>query len=135
MNYLKTTLVLAGFLLIGFVAGFYAHRHLATKKIKEVAELRMARGFQLRFFDAVEATESQRLILEPIVEKYGKKMAVCHQDFRANRQAITDSLWAELKPHLNEKQLTQLGEFNRPFRGRRPNGDRTKKSRGEKVRQ
>lgn len=136
MNYLKVALVVASLLLIGFVGGFYTHRYLATKKIKEVAELRMARGFQMRFFDAVQATEAQRAILEPIVQEYGKKIADCYQDFRTNRQAITDSLLTDLKPHLNEQQLKQLSEFNRPFRGRKPSGDwsgdRKKRSHGEK---
>ncbi|MCB1124595.1 MAG: hypothetical protein KJT03_23790, partial [Verrucomicrobiae bacterium] len=98
MNYLKITLVVAGLLTIGFIGGFHAHRYLATKKIKEVAELRMARGFQTRFFDAVQATDIQRAVLEPIVERYGKKMALIYQDFRKNRQLLTDSLLNELKP-------------------------------------
>ena len=134
MNYLKTVLVVAGLLAIGFIGGFHTHRFLTTKKIKQVAELRMARGFQTRFFDAVQATDAQRAVLEPIVEKYGKRMALLYQDFRKNRQSLTDSLLTELKPHLDEVQLQQLSEFNKPFRGRRPNGEHRSRSTGEKMR-
>jgi hypothetical protein len=135
MNYLKTALVVAGLLAIGFIGGFHTHRFLATKKIKEVAELRMARGFQTRFFDAVQATEAQRTVLEPIVEKYGKQMALIYQDFRKDRQSLTDSLMNELKPHLDETQWRQLSEFNKPFRGRKPNGEQRSRPAREKVRQ
>lgn len=135
MNYLKTTLVVAGLLAIGFIGGFHTHRYLATKKIKEVAELRMAWGFQTRFFDAVQATGAQRAVLEPIVEEYGKKMSLLYQDFRKNRQSLTDSLLNELKPYLDEVQLQQLTEFNKRFRGRRPNGEQHSRSTREKVSQ
>lgn len=135
MNYLKTALVVAGLLAIGFIGGFHTHRYLATKKIKEVAELRMARGFKTRFFDAVQATEAQRTVLEPIVEKYGKQMALIYQDFRKDRQSLTDSLMSELKPHLDETQWQQLSEFNKPFRGRKPHGEQRSRTTREKVRQ
>ena len=56
----KTTLVIISLLLIGFAGGFYAHRYIATQKIKKVAELRMARGFQTRFFEIVQVDDKQK---------------------------------------------------------------------------
>ena len=137
MKYFKATLVVVALLLIGFVSGFYAHRYISVKKIKKVAELRIPRGFQDRFFEAVQADEEQKAILLPIVEEFSKKMGNSHQNMRERHKELTDSLMMELKPHLNKKQLKQLQEFNRPFRGHghKPPGRKKKPPPWEKDRQ
>ncbi len=138
MKTLKIVLFVTSLLGVGFVAGFYTHRYVVHKKIERVAELRFAKGFQMRLFERIEADEQQRSKLSPIVEKYAQQMAKESKDSRQRRRELMDSLYKEIKPLMTQEQITELEDFSRRFhpkdRERREN-DLKKRRRPENVSQ
>lgn len=116
MKTLKIVLFVTSLLGVGFVAGFFTHRYVVNKKIEKVAEMRFARGFQMRLFERIDADEAQKEKLAPIVKKYAQQMAKESKDSRLRRKEIIDSLYMEMKPLMTDEQIAELEAFSRRFR-------------------
>lgn len=101
---------------IGFLAGFLTHRNLASSKIKKVAALKSARGFEQQLMNRINLDESQKVQVEPIIQKYAEKISRASQEARQLRKTMVDSMHNEMKPFLNATQIEQLNHFSQRFR-------------------
>lgn len=115
-------MIIAALLLIaiGFAAGFYAHRQLSVRRIKNVAALRSAYGFEEHLFRLIQPSEEQRAQLRPIVEGYAGQIAENNRQSRLMQKALVDSMRQEIKPFLTSEQAQQLDNFSHRFKGPRP---------------
>lgn len=109
--------------LIGFIAGFYTHRYATRKKMRHVAEMRFAHGFQEHLFKKIQASPEQREQMLPFVENYAGKIASIHKASRAQRKKLIDSLYEEITPFMREDQVEQLFHFSKRFK----DGERKKR--------
>jgi hypothetical protein len=114
-------LIIAALLLIaiGFAAGFYAHRQLSVKRIKNVAALRSAYGFEEHLFRIIQPSEEQKAQLRPIVEGYAGQIAENNRQSRLMQKSLVDSMRLEIKPFLTSEQVQQLDKFSHRFKGSR----------------
>ena len=119
MRQTKVILAVIGLLTIGFAGGFLTHRSLTVDKIKKVRELGKPRGFQDGLFRLIEASETQRKQIEPIVREYGKRMGDLQKECGQERRVMMDSMHAEMQPFLNPDQIEKLEDFSKRFRARR----------------
>jgi hypothetical protein len=127
MKNLKIAIAILSLVAIGFVAGFYTHRYVAVQRIDRVRELGRPTGFHDHLLRALQPTEEQKKLLEPIVNQYSEKMSLLVQDNRARRKALIDSLHQEIRPLLTEEQISQLEDFSKRFHAKRKKPKREKK--------
>lgn len=111
MKTFKIALAIISLIGIGFVSGFYTNRLLVKQKISSVADMRYADGLKQSLFEKIDATPEQRVQISPAIEKYADKIATRYIDFRVERYASMDSLRANIKPFLDEKQQEELATF------------------------
>lgn len=101
---------------IGFLAGFATHRTVVASKIKRVAALKSAEGFEAQLMNRINLDEAQKMQVKPIIEKYADKISRASQEARQLRKMMVDSMHSEMKPFLNSEQIEQLDNFSRRFR-------------------
>jgi hypothetical protein len=104
---------------IGFTAGFYTHRHLSVQRIKKVASMRSAYGFEETLFRLIQPTEEQAAQMRPIVEGYAEQIAENSRQSRQRQRALVDSMRQEIKPFLSPEQGERLERFSHRFKGSR----------------
>ncbi len=113
---------MVGLILIGFFTGFFTHRQMTINRIEKIADMTRGPGFNRQLLDKLEVTSDQRVLLEPIVQDYGKRLGALHRESRQHRKEVIDSLHAALKPHLTPEQTKRLNSFSKRFRGKPPKG-------------
>lgn len=111
MKIFKITVAILSLIAVGFVAGFYTNRYLVQQKIERMVSMRNAHGLQESVYAKIQATPEQREKIAPAVESYAARIATVYQESRAKRHALVDSLQAQVKPYLSEKQMNQLDNF------------------------
>jgi uncharacterized protein HemX len=123
-------IIIAALLLIaiGFTAGFYTHRQLSVQRIKKVAAMRSAYGFEENLFRLIQPTEEQAAQLRPIVEGYAEQIAENSRQSRQRQKALVDSMRQEIRPFLTEEQGQQLERFSHRFKGPRHGNHRMKEN-------
>ena len=117
-NNIKTFLAIIGLVLIGFLIGFFTNRYMTMQRIHTLSKLRKAQGFQQHLLKVIDASESQKAELKPIIQDFSGKMDQIHQEFRSKRHEIMDSLNVAIKGHLDPEQIDRFETFTRRFRGR-----------------
>lgn len=115
METLKIVLAMLALVLIGFIGGFATHRHLAIERIHDSAR-RPGRSFERHLERVIQADETQREQLRPIIEKWQQKQRQEHDSHKANRVAKMDSMVLEMRPFLNPSQIEQVDETLIRFR-------------------
>ena len=126
---LKSTLIVVGTLLIGFVLGWFSagvwHKNNREKRWEEMRPMRGGGGrfgMPNRIEQIIEPTEAQKDTISFILSKYHEIfIAKSAGNFDFVRTTI-DSLIEELKPHLNDEQIEKLEE-RRHFFHPGPPGD------------
>jgi len=82
--------------------------------------MRKAQGFKYHLLEVIEATDEQRVVLEPIVKEFAEKMDSLHRGFRMVRKETVESMHSRLSEHLTEEQKQKLRFFSKRFHGRPP---------------
>ncbi len=93
----KSTLILSVTLLIGILLGFLLKSYILQNKFDDMRRLRGPGGFTKLFEKIIEPTEEQKLLLDPVLEKYQSKMSEVRKSSFENMKLIFDSLRIELK--------------------------------------
>lgn len=113
---LKTTLIILVTFTIGIATGVMGHRLYMQQQFKKLLSTRMPAGFVSHFRKTIEPTDEQWRKIEPILDKYGKKLSDMHHKFRENIFPVFESFKKELDPLLTEEQKERLKKkmFRRP---------------------
>lgn len=113
---IKTTLIILITFGIGIVTGVMGHRLYMQQQFKKILSARMPAGFVFHFRKVIQPTDEQWQKIEPILDKYGKKLSEMHHKFRENIFPIFESFKKELEPLLTEEQKERIKKkmFFRP---------------------
>ncbi len=104
----KTTLIIIGTLIIGFVLGFASSIFFVQSRFSKAREFHR-KGKMIEFFiDKIDLKDEQREKAEPIIEKYNVRFKTHSQTMRNGVEEIFDSLKMELEPILTEEQKEKL---------------------------
>jgi|GEM_PF-1818452 predicted outer membrane protein len=121
MKLFKISIAILSLVAGGFFAGFYTNRLLVQQEIRQVASMRSAQGLQESVYEKIQATPAQRTQIAPAVESYAARIATVHQESRAKRRALVDSLQVQIEPFLSAQQMQQLDNFcDRYYRYNQP---------------
>lgn len=116
MSTFKTVMLMVGLVVIGFLGGFFMHHFLTQKKIEEIKSTMQAGGFSRMLLRHIDLSEKQSDVIKPILNEYGSELADFHFNMIEQRKQVLDSMWSEIKPHLNPDQLEELSERIKRFR-------------------
>ena len=126
MKNLKTILTIVGLLLIGFTGGFFTNRELVKRHIQKVGDMGGGPRLHDHIYTAIEATEEQKKVLQPIIKEHGKELSKLMRETRTERKEIMDKMFAAVSEEISPTQQKQLTTFRekylkrkRPFRGRK----------------
>lgn len=94
---------------IGFVGGVVTHRTLSQNRFEQMREkMDKSKGYVEYMTGAMQLTEDQKIVVQPILEEFAPKMHDHHRRFRSEVKIMMDSLSQEIAPHVNEEQLSKL---------------------------
>lgn len=106
-------------LAIGFAGGFLTHGTLSQNRMNQMrAKMGKSKGYVEYIIGAMELSEEQEAVVQPILEEFAPKMHEHHHRFRNEVRVMMDSLSRELSPHVSEDQLAKLKKRFRRDRGR-----------------
>ena len=111
----KSTLIILVTLIVGIVIGFLINGQITHRKFKRVVEMGMEEGFKNRLYNFIQPTADQKELIDPIIEDYARKNSAIFKNVRSEHDSLMDVFHEELKPLLNEDQLSKLEDM-----GRRP---------------
>lgn len=129
---IKSILIIAGTLIIGFIIGFLTNGFLTRQKFESFVRQGSHDAFKYRMMEIIHPDESQVKDIEPILEKFAEE---AHDNIEASKQQMKElheALMDDLKPYLNRDQLERLERANERFRDvwERPQGPMHSKPRG-----
>jgi hypothetical protein len=119
---LKPWFILSITLIIGILIGFLAKSWIIKHSFEKFNRLRNEKGLLNAIEENVKISDEQKLILEPILMDFQKKMSKRAEESRAEFHNLIDSLKKEMKAVLNEQQYEELLKnrlFNPPDRFRK----------------
>ena len=107
----KSALMLFSTLLIGMLLGSLITGAVNNHRMRNLAEMRSARGLAFFLEDVVEPeNEEQREAIREILDRAAPKFSAEMTESRDRMRALTDTVRAELDPLLTEEQRHRLEE-------------------------
>lgn len=104
----KALLIIIGTVLISFLSGFLVSGVIHHHKIKSIMQCADKDGFIKMIYKKIDASEEQKLQLDPILKKYAEKSTLCLK----NHRLIIDSLHTEILPFLTFDQKEKMDQCN-----------------------
>jgi len=115
---IKSILIIAATLVIGFVIGFLTNAQLTKNKIRSVVNMGTASGFKTRFYHMIGPDAAQRKAIDPILDKYGEEVHESVFYMRGEMKKIHEEMMNDLEPYLTPAQMERLERnFGRMQRG------------------
>lgn len=112
---LKSILIIIATLLIGFVLGFLTNGQLTKQRIEKFVHRGPYEGFKMRVLDIIHPDQLQLEEIEPILDKYAKKMQETVAQSKYSMKTLHDDMMEELEPYLNDYQIQKLERVHRKF--------------------
>ncbi len=112
---IKSIIIIAATLLIGFALGFLVNGQLTKGRIQKFVKQGTHEGFKMRFFDIIDPDEAQRVAIEPILEEYAVKTNETVESFRDEMKSFHDEMIKKLEPYLKEDQIERLKDAQERF--------------------
>jgi hypothetical protein len=112
---IKPIIILLLTLVIGFGLGIFASGYFFKQRVDRFTRVARKEGFIRHHVEILEATETQRTTLRPILEKH-------YQALEEHRDAIRnqiDSMRKDIQPYLTDEQIEKLKERKRRKRPRK----------------
>jgi len=115
----KPALILLATLLVGILIGSLSTSAVINSRLEQITSLRTRGGFSDVLEAVIQPTDAeQKAQIRAVVERTGARMGDLYREGRKMRDAIGDSMRAELKPLLTPAQNQRLDAwFERPHRG------------------
>lgn len=106
MKKLRPVIVILGTLLIGFIIGFVVSGYIHDHQLKNFMQCAGKDGLVKMIYQKTNATEEQRQLLDPILQKYSEKSSECLE----KHKIVIDSMRKEIEEHLTPEQRRKLEE-------------------------
>ena len=107
---IKAILTILISLVVGFVLGFLTSGQMKKQEMKKRHSHSYHEMFVFRTLGVLEARESQKDTLLPIIEGYADKAMVLKNKVSAEFDSLMHQMGRELKPYLSEFQYQKLEE-------------------------
>ncbi|TFG63413.1 MAG: hypothetical protein E4H28_06430 [Gemmatimonadales bacterium] len=105
----KSTLLLAGVLLLGMLLGALVSGTISNRRLASIAELRTSRGMAFVLEEVVQpANEEQRNAFRAVIEETAPEYADVFERTGAELRALNDSVLARVRPLLTQEQVERL---------------------------
>jgi len=107
----KSALLLGGALVTGVILGALIVGAFVSQRVDRLDALREPSRLTRFMEDAIEpSSPAQRDSIRAVLRYRARQTAAILQDTRRNLRAVQDSLRADLRPLLNDEQLSRLRE-------------------------
>lgn len=104
----KTTLIIMGTLIIGFIIGVLGGGLLHQKRFDRIQRMDPGQRFTEVLDGIIKPDESQRQAITAVLKKQTQKIALLEEEYQSEIFVIFDSTRLEIKSLLSEEQIKQL---------------------------
>lgn len=108
----KSILLFAATLVIGFVLGMLTSAQLRYNKLKPVRVYFSEQRFRDGFYSAIQPDEQQKLRIDQILDKYARINSGFQADFRRNLDSTMKEFRREIDSNLTKDQIARLKEMD-----------------------
>jgi len=102
----KSILIIVSTLFIGIALGFLISTRVIENRVDKYRRMQTKDGFQEKFYEIVEPTDEQKVLLNKVMEKFHSKF----DNLRGEMKLNFDSLHTEMEKVLTEEQMKKLEE-------------------------
>jgi hypothetical protein len=108
----KSTFLIIGTLIIGFILGMLTSAQLRYQKLKPVRVFFSEDRFREGFYKIIQPDEKQKVVIEQVLDKYAKMNSDLQNKFRNEMDANLKAFNKELDSKLTKEQVARLKEMD-----------------------
>jgi hypothetical protein len=109
---LKSILLFAAVLIIGFVLGMLTSAQIRYNRLKPIKVFYSEERFREGFYEAIQPDEEQKIKIDRILDKYAKINSGFQSSFRKSMDSTMKEFRKEIDSNITKEQIARLRELD-----------------------
>ncbi len=109
---LKSILLFAAVLIIGFVLGMLTSAQIRYNRLKPIKVFYSEERFREGFYEAIQPDEAQKIKIDRILDKYAKINSGFQSSFRKSMDSTMKEFRKEIDSNITKEQIARLRELD-----------------------